>query len=128
MRPHRYGFARPPRARGPCARQRDHEGPHPLEDPGARMPLTMPHRRYLTIQQREGLQALLESRAAHLRREIGEDRLADLNAEPEAAALKRDMVELREVEAARVRLHEPDFGLCVGCEAEIPYARLLANP
>jgi phage/conjugal plasmid C-4 type zinc finger TraR family protein len=34
----------------------------------------------------------------------------------------------RELEAALARLHEPDFGLCVDCDAEIPYARLSANP
>jgi DnaK suppressor protein len=85
-------------------------------------------RRYLTIQQRETLQRLLEGRAAALREEIGEDRLADLNAEPEAAALERDVVELRRVEAALARVHEPDFGLCADCEADIPYARLEAAP
>jgi len=25
-------------------------------------------------------------------------------------------------------VHEPDFGLCVDCEADIPFARLQANP
>jgi RNA polymerase-binding transcription factor DksA len=85
------------------------------------------HRRYLTIEQRESLQRLLEARAAQLREEIGEDRLADLNAEPEAFSLERDVVELREVEAALGRLHEPDFGLCADCGADVPYARLEAN-
>ena len=33
-----------------------------------------------------------------------------------------------QLEAALARLHEPDFGLCVDCNAEIPYARLSANP
>lgn len=88
----------------------------------------MEHRRYLTIQQRETLQRLLEKRAAELREEIGEDRLADLNAEPEVAALERDVFELREVEAALGRVHEPDFGLCADCEGDIPFARLLATP
>ena len=83
--------------------------------------------RHLTIQQRETLQRLLEARAAALREEIGEDRMADLNAEPEAAALDRDVVELREVEAALGRLHQPEFGRCADCGAEIPYSRLLAN-
>jgi RNA polymerase-binding transcription factor DksA len=87
----------------------------------------VPHRRYLTIQQRETLQRLLEERAAALREEIGEDRMADLNAEPEVAALERDVVELREVEAALARVHEPDFGLCIDCDADIPFARLEAN-
>jgi len=34
----------------------------------------------------------------------------------------------RQLEAALARLHEPDFGLCVDCDAEIPYARLSASP
>ena len=90
--------------------------------------LHVPHRRYLTIQQRETLQRLLNERAAALREEIGDDRMADLNAEPEVAALERDVIELREIEAAQRRVHEPDFGLCVECDADIPFARLEANP
>ena len=95
------------------------------------MPLNVahvPHRRYLTIQQRETLQRLLNERAAALREEIGDDRMADLNAEPEVAALERDVIEWREVEAALGRVHEPDFGLCADCDADIPFARLQANP
>jgi DnaK suppressor protein len=88
----------------------------------------MPHRRYLTIQQRETLQRLLDERAEALREEIGEERMADLNAEPEVAALERDVVELREVEAAQRRVHEPDFGLCIDCDADIPFARLEVSP
>ena len=83
---------------------------------------------YFTLEQREGLQRQLEARAAVLREEIGEDVLADLSAEPEAAALDRDVVELREVEAALGRLHTPAFGLCADCGAEVPYSRLQANP
>jgi DnaK suppressor protein len=90
--------------------------------------LHVPHRRYLTIQQRETLQRLLNERAAALREEIGDDRMADLNAEPEVAALERDVIEWREVEAALGRVHEPDFGLCADCDADIPFARLEANP
>ena len=95
------------------------------------MPLNVPpvpRRRYLTIQQRETLQRLLNERAAALREEIGDDRMADLNAEPEVAALERDVIEWREVEAALARVHEPDFGLCADCDADIPFARLEANP
>lgn len=92
------------------------------------MPLTTHHMHYFTIQQREALQQQLEARAAVLREEVGEDVKADLNAEPEAVALDLDVNELRAVEAALNRLHEPDFGLCVDCDAEIPYARLSANP
>lgn len=80
------------------------------------MPLTAHHRHYFTIEQRETLQHQLDRRAAELRAAI------------EIAALEREVRELRAVEAARNRLHEPDFGLCADCEAEIPYARLSANP
>lgn len=92
------------------------------------MPLTGYHRHYFTIQQRETLQRQLETRAALLREEVDEDVKADLNAEPEAVSLEIDVAELRAVDAALVRLHEPDFGLCVDCDAEIPYARLSASP
>jgi RNA polymerase-binding transcription factor DksA len=92
------------------------------------MPLTGHHMHYFTIQQREALQHQLEARAAVLREELDEDVKADLNAEPEAVELELDVAELRAVETALARLHEPEFGLCVDCDAEIPYARLSANP
>jgi DnaK suppressor protein len=84
--------------------------------------------RYLTIEQREALQHALERRGAQLRGEVREDLQADLNAEPEVAALERDAVELQQVEAALARLHQPGFGLCLDCKAEIPYVRLQASP
>lgn len=87
----------------------------------------MQHRRYLTIEQRENLQRLLVARAAELRVEIGEDRLENLNAEPVAISFERDILELLGIEAALNRLHEPDFGLCADCGADIPYARLEAR-
>ena len=83
---------------------------------------------YFTIEQRETLEMMLQSRARILREEIREDAQADLNAEPEAVALKLDVAELRAVEAALARLHTPDFGLCGDCAAQIPYSRLSANP
>jgi DnaK suppressor protein len=83
---------------------------------------------YFTIEQRETLQHRLEARAALLREEIGDGVSAGLNAEPEAAALELDVAELRAVEAALTRVHTPEFGLCGECGAEIPYARLSANP
>ena len=83
---------------------------------------------YFTIEQRERLQHSLEARASALAEEIRSDVKADLNAEPETAALAQDVVELREVEAALVRLHQPEFGLCADCSADIPFSRLLANP
>ena len=92
------------------------------------MPLTQHHRHYFTIEQRESLQRLMNARAAVLREEVGEDIKADLDAEPEAVALRLDVIELRAIESALERLHTPDFGLCADCEEEISYARLSANP
>jgi DnaK suppressor protein len=91
------------------------------------MPVTLRKMHYFTLEQRESLQRQLEEREAALRAEIGDDRLADLNAEPEAAALERDVAELRDVESALARLHTPEFGLCTDCGAEIPYSRLRAQ-
>ena len=112
--------------------------------------MTGHHRHYFTIEQRETLQLQLEQRAAQLREaiaaalratgneqaaglanhleEIDDAPVADLESAVEIAALEREVRELRAVESARRRLHEPDFGLCEDCEAEIPYARLSANP
>jgi RNA polymerase-binding transcription factor DksA len=83
---------------------------------------------YFTLEQRETLQRQLEKRVGELRAEIGEDRLADLDNEPEAAALERDIAEFRAAEAALTRLHQPEFGICEGCLVDIPYTRLLATP
>jgi DnaK suppressor protein len=84
------------------------------------MPLTQP--------QRATLETALLVRGRQLREEIGEDRLADLNAEPEAAALARDVVELREVESALERMQAGSYGNCTDCAAEIPLPRLQATP
>ena len=92
------------------------------------MPLTASRMHYFTLEQREALRRQLEARAATLQGEIGENSVADLNAEPEAAALQLEFAELREVEAALARLHEPDFGVCSDCGTDIPFARLQAAP
>ena len=113
------------------------------------MPVSVSHRHYFTIQQRETLQGLLDQRAAALREAIAaalratgnehaaglanhleetDEPGADLESAIEIAALEREVRELSAVESAQRRLHEPDFGLCEDCEAEMPYARLSANP
>ena len=84
--------------------------------------------RYLTLEQRESLKKALTDRAAQLREEVDEDRGHDLNELTEVAALERDVLELRQVESALERLHEPDFGLCGDCGVEIPFVRLQASP
>src|SRR5690242_732079 len=99
--------------------------------------------RYLTIEQRETLQSWLTYRMAVLRRaiaaalhrtenqaavglanhleEIDDEAIADLESSIEVGEIQRDVRELRQVEAALARLHEPDYGQCADCGAEIPY-------
>ena len=52
------------------------------------------------------------------------DALADLNVE----LIDRHVQGLRDVEAARQRMAEGSFGLCVDCEANIGFERILAYP
>jgi RNA polymerase-binding protein DksA len=106
--------------------------------------------RYLTIEQRDTLQSWLNLRAAVLRREIAaalrrsgneaaislsnhleeidDQAVADLESSIEIAEIERDVRELREVERALGRLHEPDYGICVDCGSDIPFSRLSVNP
>ena len=105
--------------------------------------------RYLTIEQREALAAHIDGRTGTLREqvatalkqpgnsdtmhlanhlaEIDDDAVADLETSLDIAAIERGLEELRELEAARERLHGPDFGVCVDCGKEIPYRRLMAS-
>lgn len=41
---------------------------------------------------------------------------------------ERDIEELRQIEAARERMAQDRYGRCVDCDAEIPLARLQAQP
>ena len=110
----------------------------------------MSHYHYLTIEQRERLNAEIHGRITTLRGELVQglrrsthadaarlaDRLeagddapvADLESALELAALEREGAELREMLAARARLHTPDYGVCVDCGTDIPYARLEVAP
>ncbi|HSH06252.1 MAG TPA: TraR/DksA C4-type zinc finger protein [Burkholderiales bacterium] len=110
----------------------------------------MQHYHYLTIEQREHLDALMHERITSLRAEIAEvlrkgggDMAADAAREIESssdaptaalenalatAALEREAAALRDMLAARVRLHTPEFGVCADCGADIPYVRLEAMP
>jgi len=96
---------------------------------------------YFTIEQREKLQASLTALADRLRGKIADHMLlpnhnmetddaavAATETELDVADLERATRQLRAVDAALDRLHEPDFGVCEDCYAEIPYARLAANP
>lgn len=103
--------------------------------------------RYLTLEQREGLQQQLEQRAQVLRAEIGavlgasdqphlanhyeevdDDAIADLEGSLDVAALERDIRELRAVRDALTHLHTGDYGVCADCGEDIPFSRLHAMP
>lgn len=108
------------------------------------------HYHYLTIEQRESLQELLLQRAAVLRgeiaaalrrsgdesalglanhvKEVRDEPVADLESAIEIAEIERDERELRAVERALARLHEPEYGVCADCGEDIPFSRLNANP
>jgi DnaK suppressor protein len=104
--------------------------------------------RYLTLEQREGLQRELDQRAQVLRGEIGaalsateggahlanhyeevdDQAIADLEGALDVAALERDIRELRDVRDALQRIHTGDYGLCASCGVDIPFSRLHAMP
>jgi RNA polymerase-binding transcription factor DksA len=99
---------------------------------------------YLTIEQRESLEALLKARAENLREEIAralcetdgpkslgranDGRTADLESYPDISEFQRHLNALREVEQGLAHLHAPDYGICAACGAKIPYSRLSENP
>lgn len=104
---------------------------------------------YLTIEQRESLQAALNARAQVLRETIArmlgsqagearaladhreetdDDAVIDLESSLETDALQRNSLELREAEKALHRIHTPEFGECADCGGDIPFTRLQANP
>ena len=45
-----------------------------------------------------------------------------------AAEIERDLAELREIAAARARITEGRYGLCVDCDEAIAESRLIAQP
>lgn len=103
---------------------------------------------YLTREQLAHLQQLLNDRERALRadmqREIaqkddfrdvaseapdsGDSSFASLSLDLENAAVSRDVAELRAIEGARARMENGTYGICVECETEIPYERLLVQP
>lgn len=97
---------------------------------------------YLTIEQRESIQAALTARADSLRdeaahaigqrpdhrEETDDDAVIDLQSSLEADGLQRSALDLRAVEKALQRLHTLDYGECADCGGDIPFVRLQANP
>jgi RNA polymerase-binding transcription factor DksA len=58
----------------------------------------------------------------------GDEAVADMLADLDAAIVDRHVEEMRDIEAARARLNEGTFGVCVSCSGDIGYERLLAFP
>jgi DnaK suppressor protein len=104
----------------------------------------------LSRKQIEELGAMIEARYRALREELvrevarardeqyadlagathdsGEESLAHLVVDLDQAEISRDVGELRELEAARRRIADGNYGLCVDCGADIPLERLRAQP
>ena len=53
---------------------------------------------------------------------------ADLLSDIDNAEVTRDLREVREIDAARQRIAEGNYGSCTDCGADIDFARLRANP
>lgn len=104
----------------------------------------------LTNEQRVHLQRLMDKRYARIAGDIarerdsatGKDEAATVVAmhdeSDEAAAvaaatldraqLARDVEELQDIEAARARIENGSYGVCIDCGSDIHYQRLLAWP
>jgi DnaK suppressor protein len=54
--------------------------------------------------------------------------VASLVVDLDLAHIDRHVHEIRDLEAALLRIGSGEFGICVDCDQPIPYARLEANP
>jgi RNA polymerase-binding protein DksA len=61
-------------------------------------------------------------------RDSGDDAVADLLADMDAAIIDRQVGELRDIEAAQKRLTDGSYGTCLECGQEIGFDRLKAYP
>ena len=60
--------------------------------------------------------------------DLGDEALADLILSVDDAETSRDLQELRDVEAALLRMKQGNFGTCLKCNAPIAAERLTAYP
>ena len=104
----------------------------------------------LTPEQTQELRATVEQRRAVLLAEVsddlsklredrtenivgpvpdpGDESVASLITDLDQADASRDIMELQMLEAARLRMKEGSYGICVDCGQDIGFARLRANP
>jgi DnaK suppressor protein len=60
--------------------------------------------------------------------DAGEESVADMLADLDIATIDRQVNEIKQIEAARMRIATGNYGLCVDCEEEIDVARLQNTP
>jgi DnaK suppressor protein len=60
--------------------------------------------------------------------DTGDESLADLLSDMNAAAVHREIAEMRDIEDANRRIREDQYGECIECGAQIGFARLSAYP
>jgi len=58
----------------------------------------------------------------------GDEAIANLLVDLDLAAVQRDLQELRDVQAAHVRMAAGNYGACMQCGVDVPYPRLVARP
>ena len=84
----------------------------------------------LIARRRDALLTELREDAAHPRAGVdgGDEPSAALLADVDNADAARDLGELSALEAARERMKQGRYGICLDCAVDIPYARLEATP
>jgi len=60
--------------------------------------------------------------------DIGDQSVGDALADLNLAIIDRHVQELRDIEAANARIKDRSFGICIDCDNEIGFERLLAYP
>jgi RNA polymerase-binding protein DksA len=58
----------------------------------------------------------------------GDASVADLLANVSLAEIDRHVAAIRDIDAARARIKDGSYGVCVDCKMEIPYERMRAYP
>ena len=93
----------------------------------------------MLAERKQMMQAEIRTGVAGLRGETIEDMLASTTDAADVASanqlteisnaeVARDTSELRDIVAAEARLSDGTYGICIDCDAPIPYARLAAHP
>jgi RNA polymerase-binding protein DksA len=84
----------------------------------------------------EEVRSAFEARGEHQYAELvnrdpadpGDASVADLLANVSLAEIDRHVAEIRDVDAARDRIKDGSYGICIDCSTEIVFERMLAHP